>query len=43
MNKPKFSLAKAKKAVLISSKIEGHKIKRSNTYKRKTAKSKTKS
>jgi hypothetical protein len=26
MNKPKFSLAKAQKAVEISSRIEGHKI-----------------
>jgi len=28
MNKPKFSLEKAKKTVEISSKIEGHKIPR---------------
>lgn len=40
MNKPKFSLAKAKKAVLISSKIEGHKIKRGLNANRKKVKSK---
>ncbi len=42
MNKPKFSLAKAKKAVLISSKIEGHKTKRILIANRKKVKSKAK-
>jgi len=42
MNKPKFSLAKAQKAVEISSKIEGHKIQRSKSLHRKRAKSKAK-
>jgi len=40
MNKPKFSLAKAKKAVLISSKIEGHKVKHGLNVNRKKVKSK---
>ncbi len=42
MNKPKFSLDKAQKAVEISSRIEGHKIQRRKTNSRKRAKSKTK-
>jgi len=42
MNKPKFSLAKAKKAVEISSKIEGHKIPRKKTNNSKRAKAKVK-
>ena len=41
MNKPKFSINKAKRAVEISSKIEGHKIPRraENNSKRAKAKS----
>ena len=41
MNKTKFSLAKAKRAVEISSKIEGHKIprKKAKTSKRATVES----
>jgi len=42
MNKPKFSLNKAQKAVKISSKIEGHKIQRGKTDTRKRGKSITK-
>ncbi len=43
MNKPKFSLQKARKTVEISSKIEGHKIQsRKPTNQRKKARSKTK-
>lgn len=42
MNKPKFSLEKAKKAVEISSKIEGHKIQREKPHQNKRAKSKSK-
>jgi len=42
MNKPKFSLEKAQKAVEISSKIEGHKIQRRKSSQRKRAKSKPK-
>ena len=41
MKKTKFSLKKAKKAVEISSRIEGHKIKKSVSRKLKQAKSKT--
>jgi hypothetical protein len=42
MNKPKFSIEKAQRAVIISSKIEGHKIPRgkSNSQKRNKNKSK---
>jgi len=43
MNKPKFSLDKAKKAVEISSKIEGHKIPIKKSASPKRAKSKVKS
>jgi len=43
MNKPKFSLDKAQKAVEISSKIEGHNIPRKKTNKSKRAKAKVKS
>ena len=43
MNKPKFYIVKAQKAVVISSKIEGHKIPRIKTNKAKRAKSTTKS
>ena len=42
MNKPKFSLEKAQKAVEISSKIEGHKIQSRKPSQRKRAKSKSK-
>ena len=42
MNKPKFSLVKAQKAVEISSKIEGHKIQSRKSTQRKRAKSKSK-
>ncbi|MBZ0179058.1 MAG: hypothetical protein K8F36_07190 [Melioribacteraceae bacterium] len=42
MNKPKFSLEKAQKAVEISSKIEGHKIQSRKSNQRKRAKSKSK-
>ena len=42
MNKPKFSLDKARKAVEISSKIEGHKIPRKKTANSKRIKSKLK-
>ena len=42
MNKPKFSIKKAKKTVEISSKIEGHKIQRSKSLHQKRAKSKAK-
>jgi len=42
MNKPKFSLNKAKKAVEISSKIEGHKIPVKKSTGSKRAKSKVK-
>ena len=42
MNKPNFSLDKAQKAVVISSKIEGHKIPRKKTRNTKRAKSKLK-
>ena len=41
MNKTKFSLEKAKKAVKISSKIEGHKIPRKKTNVSKRAKVKS--
>lgn len=40
MNKPKFSLEKAKKAVEISSRIEGHKIPRKKENNSKRAESK---
>lgn len=43
MNKPKFSLDKAQKAVEISSKIEGHKIPRKNAANSKRIKAKVKS
>lgn len=43
MNKPKFSLDKAKKAVEISSKIEGHKIPIKKSVGPKRTKSKVKS
>jgi hypothetical protein len=43
MNKPKFSLDKAQKAVEISSRIEGHKILPKKTAKTKRVKSKVKS
>ena len=43
MNIPKFSLDKAKKAVEISSKIEGHKIPLKKSAGTKKAKSKVKS
>ena len=42
MNKPRFSLDKAQKAVEISSKIEGHKIPQKRTNNSKRAKSKVK-
>ena len=42
MNKPRFSLDKAQKAVEISSKIEGHKIPRKKAINSKRAKSKVK-
>jgi|GEM_PF-1168396 len=42
MNKPKFSRAKASKAVEISSKIEGHKIPRNKVTTRKKIKNKVK-
>lgn len=42
MNKPKFSLEKAQKAVVISSKIEGHKIPRDKTTSQKRVKNKVK-
>lgn len=42
MNKPKFSLNKARKTVEISSKIEGHKIQRTKTTQRKKDRPKTK-
>ncbi len=42
MNKPKFSLEKAQKAVENSSKIEGHKIQHRKVKQHKRAKSKTK-
>lgn len=42
MKKPKFSLEKARNAVEISSKIEGHKIKSRKPGQRKRAKSKSK-
>ena len=42
MNKPKFSLEKAQKAVEVSSKIEGHKIQRKKQEQPKRAKSKVK-
>ncbi|MHB8579195.1 MAG: hypothetical protein ACYDA4_04965 [Ignavibacteriaceae bacterium] len=42
MNKPKFSLDKAQKAVEISSKIEGHKIPHKKTNNPKRDKSKVK-
>ena len=42
MNKPRFSLDKAQKAVEISSKIEGHKIPQKKTNSSKRAKSKVK-
>jgi hypothetical protein len=42
MNKPNFSLNKARKTVEISSKIEGHKIQHSKTTQRKRTKSKAK-
>ena len=43
MNKPKFSLDKAQKAVEISSKIEGHKIPKKNAAHSKRIKEKVKS
>ena len=42
MNKPKFSLDKAQKAVEISSKIEGHKIPHKKTDNSKRVKAKVK-
>lgn len=42
MNKPKFSLEKAKRAVEISSKIEGHKISTNKADKTKKPKAKVK-
>jgi len=42
MNKPKFSLEKALKAVETSSKIEGHKIPRIKSSSKKRAKNKVK-
>ncbi|MFH1526924.1 MAG: hypothetical protein ABIJ40_20740 [Bacteroidota bacterium] len=42
MNKPKFSLEKAQKAVEISSKIAGHNIPRKNVKNSKRAKAKVK-
>jgi len=43
MNKPKFSLNKARKTVEVSSKIEGHKIQQQQqSTQRKRAKSKAK-
>jgi len=42
MNKPRFSLNKAQKAVDISSKIEGHKIPRKKSSNSKRTKSKVK-
>ncbi len=42
MNKPKFSLDKAIKAVEISSRIEGHKIPKSKSSKRSRNKNKIK-
>jgi len=41
MNKPKFSIKKAKRAVEISSKIEGHKIPRKTSNSSKRAKVKS--
>jgi hypothetical protein len=38
MNKPKFSIKKAKRAVEVSSKIEGHEIPRKASSKGKKAK-----
>lgn len=43
MNKPKFSIDKAMKAVEVSSKIEGHKISGKRAAKTKRNKSKVKS
>ena len=43
MNKPKFSLDKAQKAVEISSKIEGHKIPKKKPANSKRIKTKAKS
>jgi hypothetical protein len=43
MNKSKFNIDKALKAVIISSKIEGHKIPRIKTNNAKRAKSTSKS
>ena len=40
MKIPKFSIDKAQKAVIVSSKIEGHKIPRKKTSNAKRAKSK---
>ena len=42
MNKPTYTLEKARKAVEISSKIEGHKIPRKKRNKPKRAKAKAK-
>ncbi|MEW6195446.1 MAG: hypothetical protein AB1521_09840 [Bacteroidota bacterium] len=42
MNKPKFSLEKALRAVEISSKIEGHKIPRNKSTSQKRSKNKVK-
>jgi len=41
MNKPKFSIKKAKRAVEISSKIEGHKIPRKTSSNSKRTKVKS--
>ena len=42
MNKPRFSLQKARKTVEISSRIEGHKIQSRKSNQRKKTRAKTK-